>query len=106
MKKFFRLTYITLLTVFGLVISGCEDFLEKEPLSDLTTDTFFKAKGDMRTWTHGTYDMLQTALLGENAAALEWGDLRSDNYGNTGYGDTRVYMNAIDASQAQWSWEF
>lgn len=59
----------------------------------------------MKTWMAGVYDGLQSTLLGEQPAALEWGDLRSDNYGNTGYGDTRVYMNAIDASQAQYNWE-
>jgi starch-binding outer membrane protein, SusD/RagB family len=105
MKKL-QLICMSLLAVSALVISGCDDFLEQEPQSDLSTDTYFKSKGDMRTWVHGTYDEVQTALIGANAAALEWGDLRSDNYGNTGYGDTRVYMNAIDASQGQWTWEY
>jgi len=106
MKKYFNYFCVTLLVVSGLVVSGCDDFLTREPLSDLTAETFFKVKSDMRVWVHGSYDELQNALLGNNAAALEWGDLRSDNYGNTGYGDTRVYMNAIDASQAQWTWEY
>jgi hypothetical protein len=106
MKKYFKYFCVTLLGASGLIVSGCENFLEREPLSDLTTETFFKSKSDMRVWVHGSYDELQNALLGANAAALEWGDLRSDNYGNTGYGDTRVYMNAIDGSQGQWTWEY
>lgn len=106
MKNHLRYGYASLLAVMVMIVSGCENFLNREPLSDLTTGTFFKAKSDMRVWVHGTYDELQNALLGANAAALEWGDLRSDNYGNTGYGDTRVYMNAIDASQGQWTWEY
>lgn len=95
-----------LIAIAGLVVVGCEDFLDREPLSELSTGTFFKSKGDMRTWVHGTYDELQTALIGTTGFVLETGELRSDNFGNTGYGDTRVYLNAIDASQSQWNWEY
>src|ERR1041384_5969888 len=106
MKKIKKFLYAALIGIFCVVATGCDNFLEREPLSELSPGTFFKSKGDMRTWMAGTYDELQTALMGSNCGALEWGDLRSDNYGNTGYGDTRVYLNAIDGSQAQWNWEF
>jgi hypothetical protein len=105
MKTNFKTYYTILLTTVCCILSGCDNYLNREPLSDLSPETFFKTKGDMRTWVAGAYDELQNALLGDQPAALEWGDLRSDNYGNTGYGDTRVYMNAIDASQAQYNWE-
>jgi starch-binding outer membrane protein, SusD/RagB family len=111
MKKHLKFFYTILVAALALVVSGCEDYLDKEPLSELSTGTFFKAKGDMTSWVHGTYDALQNALLSSNgstgtAGALEWGDLRSDNYGHTTYGDTKPYLNAIDASQSQYSWEY
>jgi starch-binding outer membrane protein, SusD/RagB family len=111
MKKHFKFLYITTLTVFGLVLSGCENFLDREPLSELSTGTFFKTEGDMPSWVHGTYDALQNALLASDgstgtAGALEWGDLRSDNYGHSSYGETKPYMNALDAAQSQYNWEY
>jgi hypothetical protein len=106
MRKINKFLCGTLMGIFFVAVTGCDNFLEREPLSELSPGTFFKSKGDMRTWMAGTYDELQTALLGSTCGALEWGDLRSDNYGNTGYGDTRVYLNAIDGSQAQWDWAF
>ncbi len=87
-----------------MICSACENYLDRTPLAELSPNTFFATKGDMRSWISGLYDEFQNALNGSSAAHLEWGDLRSDNYGNTGYGDTRVYMNAIDASQTQWNW--
>lgn len=111
MKKHFNFSRIIILTVSILAMSGCENFLDREPLSELSTDTFFKAKSDMTSWLHGTYDQVQNALLSSDGGsgtcgALEWGDLRSDNYGHTGYGETRPYLNALDASQSQYNWEY
>ncbi|WP_234735789.1 RagB/SusD family nutrient uptake outer membrane protein [Tellurirhabdus bombi] len=105
MKRITKLFHILLPAVL-LTTAGCENYLDRAPLADLSPNTFFATRGDMRTWVAGTYDAAQEALNGNQAAHLEWGDLRSDNYGNTGYGDTRVYMNAIDASQSQWDWQY
>lgn len=93
-----------LLAAAMMIPSACENYLDRTPLAELSPDTFFSTRGDIRSWMSGLYDEFQIALNGSTAAVLEWGDLRSDNYGNTGYGDTRVYMNAIDASQSQWNW--
>lgn len=104
MKKLFR-SICFALPVILFSASGCDDFLDRDPLSELSPGTFFGTKGDMSTWMAGMYDETQTTLMGPQIGALEWGDLRSDNYNTTGYGDTRVYMNAIDASQSQYNWE-
>ncbi|WP_114781891.1 RagB/SusD family nutrient uptake outer membrane protein [Botryobacter ruber] len=104
MKKFLKSIAIALPVVL-MATTGCKDFLDREPLSELSPGTFFGTKGDMATWMAGMYDETQTTLMGSQIGALEWGDLRSDNYNTTGYGDTRVYMNAIDASQSQYNWE-
>ena len=36
---------------------------------------------------------------------LEWGDLRSDSYYATKFGDDKLYINALDATMVQASWE-
>lgn len=98
MKNIFKLLSVTVLLIAG---SGCDEFLDREPLSDLSPDTFFADKSDMRSWTAGIYDAFQATLDREH---LEWGDVRSDNYHTTGYEDSKVYMNAIESTTSDWSW--
>ena len=98
MKRNF--TYL-MITACVLILSGCEDFLDRTPLSDMSPTTFFANKGDMKTWTAGIYDSFQNTL---SLGHLEWGDIRSDNYHTTGYDDGKAYMNAIESSQSQYSW--
>lgn len=95
-----NLSYLIIAT-FCLIISGCEDFLDRTPLSDMSPTTFFANKGDMKTWTAGIYDSFQKTL---SLGHLEWGDIRSDNYHTTGYDDGKAYMNAVESSQSQYSW--
>lgn len=95
-----KLTYIITIA-FLLIFSGCEDFLDRAPLSDIPPSTYFANKGDMRSWTAGIYDSFQKTL---SLGHLEWGDIRSDNYHTTSYDDGKAYMNAIESSQSQYSW--
>lgn len=97
MKKYILLTIIG---AFGLI--GCNDFLDRDPLSDMSPSTFFGSKGDMRTWNAGIYDAMQKTL---NRAHIDWGDLRSDNYTTTGYEDSQVYMNALESTKEEYSWK-
>jgi tetratricopeptide (TPR) repeat protein len=87
---------------FTLGFLSCDDFLDRPPLSDMSPTTFFASRGDMKTWTAGIYDEFQSAL---SLGHLEWGDIRSDNYHTTGYDDGKAYMNAIESTQSQYSWE-
>lgn len=80
---------------------GCDDFLTKNPLSDMSPETFFKSNSDMRSWNAGIYDALQLTL---NTRHLDWGDLRSDNYHTTGYENSRIYMNAMESTMGECSW--
>lgn len=100
MKK----NYISLLfIILGLFqFIRCNDFLNKNPLSEISPETFFQAKSDMNIWNAGIYDGLQKALISRH---LEWGDLRSDSYYATKFGDDKLYINALDATMVQASWE-
>jgi tetratricopeptide (TPR) repeat protein len=93
---------IALAAAFSLVVFSCNDFLDRTPLSDMSPTTFFSSKGDMKTWTAGIYDEFQNTL---SLGHLEWGDIRSDNYHTTGYDDGKAYMNAIESTQSQYSWD-
>lgn len=96
-KKFIYL----LIAVTG-ILSSCEDFIDRAPVSDLAPATFFQSKGDMKSWTSGMYDAFQRTL---NDRHLFWGDLRSDSYEQRGnYGDSRYFMNAIESSMGEYSW--
>jgi len=85
-----------------LILFGCDDFLDRQPLSDMSPGTFFQTKGDMRTWNAGIYDALQSTL---HQRHLDWGDLRSDNYHTTGYESAKVYMNAMESTMGETSWQ-
>lgn len=98
MKNIFKLSVIT---ACFLIVSGCADFLDRSPLSDMSPATFFANKGDMKSWNAGIYDAFQSTL---SLGHLEWGDIRSDNYHTTSYDDGKAYMNAVESTQSQYSW--
>lgn len=96
MKNFIAIT-------FGIfILFGCNDFLDRQPLSEMSPGTFFQSKGDMRTWNAGIYDALQSTL---HQRHIDWGDLRSDNYHTTGYESEKVYMNAMESTMGEVSWQ-
>jgi tetratricopeptide (TPR) repeat protein len=97
-----NITHIFLITISLLVVTSCDEFLDRAPLSDMSPATYFANKGDMKAWTAGIYDSFQSTL---SLGHLEWGDIRSDNYHTTSYDDGKAYMNAIESTQNQYSWE-
>lgn len=98
MKKILHLIIVGLL----LFLSGCDDFLNKVPVSDLSQSSFFKDKAEMRNWNAGIYNAFQKTLSGNQ---MYWGEIRSDNvhdYG--GYSANWVYYNSILPTHSQSSW--
>ncbi|GAB6007615.1 RagB/SusD family nutrient uptake outer membrane protein [Dysgonomonas reticulitermitis] len=95
--------YLFILTMVMLGITSCNDFLDRNPISDMSPTTFFTTKGDMRSWNAGIYNAMQLTL---NVAHLSWGDLRSDSYESTGYADSNdLYINGLKASNSGYaSW--
>ena len=84
------------------IMVGCNDFLNRQPLSDMSPGTFFKSKSDMRIWNAGIYNSLQLTL---HQRHIDWGDLRSDNYHTTGYESAKVYMNSMESTMGETSWK-
>lgn len=85
-----------------LALTGCTDFLTKEPETDLAPGTFFASEAELELWTNGFYSMfngpdddalavsdihiartLNNVQQGTRSAATEswsWGGLRKINY--------------------------
>lgn len=91
------------LTIIGLsLLTGCEGFLDKTPLSDLSPDNYFTDKAEMKNWNAGIYDAFQQTLT---QGQVMWGDVRSDNVHTTGYATDWIYMNSIMPTRAESSWQ-
>ena len=95
--------------IFGIsltasfILFGCEKFLDRSPLSNLSQSSFFGGKRDIALWNAGIYVSLQNTL---NRGHIEWGDVRSDLYGCVlAYVPTKQYLNSLDATQGDYSWE-
>lgn len=90
--------------ISSLMLCGCENFLNRSPLADLSDASYFGSKSDLNAWNAGIYTMLQSTL---SRGHLEWGDMRSDLYGSTGnaYVPIKQYLNNLDATVGEYSWE-
>ncbi len=92
----------TTILLAGLMLSSCNDFLDKQPLSDLAPGTFFKEKSEMANWNAGIYVAFQSAL---SQKQVLYGDVRSDNVQSTGYAQDWILMNSITPQRAEASWQ-
>lgn len=84
-----------------LLLSGCDSFLDRTPLSDLSPGNYFKDKAEMNNWNAGIYDAFQKAL---SRNQVLWGEVRSDNVHTTGYAADWIYMNSLTPSRSESSW--
>lgn len=81
MKKF---NYIVI-TLLALSVSSCEDFLDQQPVSDLSAGNFWKSENDILAAMAGMYDGLQNIV---DDHFIDWGEGRSDNFTRGGTGET------------------
>lgn len=101
MKRIIRLIAVLILT--GFALSGCEDFLDKQPISQLSRDRFWNTPKDADIWIAGMYDGFQKTL-GDNY--YNWGEVRGDNSQQAGTGTAQLNFltNTITASMGECSW--
>src|SRR5690242_1997456 len=101
MKK--SLYYILLLTL--LAATGCKKYLDQQPISSLSTESFWKTSDDAKLGVAAIYDGVQKALSG-NGSYTDWGDARSDNftYGGTGENQINVSVNGLTSLTPAASW--
>ncbi|MEP3386598.1 MAG: RagB/SusD family nutrient uptake outer membrane protein [Reichenbachiella sp.] len=75
--KLYKSIYILIGSLL-IVISGCEEFTETEPYSQVSGDQFWQTESDLRAGLAATYDALQSTLKSNH---WHWGEGRSDNFG-------------------------
>lgn len=95
--------YIILAGVaIGTVMSSCESFLDRQPISDLSIDIYWKSEKDIKTWNAGMYYGMQTTLR-ENW--FKWGEVRSGVFAPTGTSpDKSIMYNGLTSLHATTSW--
>jgi len=99
MKKYIFFILIVLGT------SSClNEFLEVEPISDISSEIFWKSEKDVRAELNSAYTNIQYAY---NSGFLNWFEARSDNFIGAPAGTyplQNINFNKIDAALAACSW--
>ncbi|HET9570747.1 MAG TPA: RagB/SusD family nutrient uptake outer membrane protein [Bacteroidales bacterium] len=98
MKNIFYISVIGL----GLLMGSCADFLDRQPLSDLSVATYWKSEQDLKTWNAAMYDGLQSTL---RTNWFDWGEVRAGGYAARGTGyDINLLGNSLTSSSGSTSW--
>ncbi len=90
-----KFIYISVMVLLGNIFSSCEDFLNKEPISQLTNDKFWKTEQDANVGVIAIYSTFSRALA---AGIWNWGELRGDNFtgnGKTSFDQDELINNTI-----------
>lgn len=102
MKKTFK--YLTGILIAGsFLLAGCEDFLDKQPVSQLSKDKFWQTPKDADIWIAGMYDGMQNTL-GRNY--FLWGEIRGDNQvqAGTGTAQLKFLTNTLTSDMTECDW--
>lgn len=94
---------IAMFLCLAFLLVGCDDLLDKQPLSSLSPNSFWKSKSDANAWMVGVYDAMQSALKSNYA---HWGEGRSDNFRSPGFSvgsTTIIYANSLSAGDGNLS---
>lgn len=102
MKKIFNIS-AAILVFSGFVMTGCEKFLDKQPISQLSQERFWKTPKDADIWIAGMYDAMQATL---RANFYIWGEARGDNeqLAGTGTGQIKILTNTLTSDMTECNW--
>lgn len=102
MKKIVNISTAFLFFI-GILFAGCEKFLDKQPISQLSRELFWKTPKDADIWIAGMYDAMQKTL-GNNFYL--WGEVRADNEQlcGTGTGQLNFLSNTLNSSMGEVNW--
>jgi hypothetical protein len=91
---------ITFIVLYIFTLSGCEDYLDRQPLDQISSDAFWKTKGDFDKGLTAIYGIGTTAYPWDNPpggtwAALmpNWDNLTDNSYGQHGYGASKEIVS-------------
>ncbi|WP_047247480.1 RagB/SusD family nutrient uptake outer membrane protein [Maribacter thermophilus] len=89
-----------LILICMLILSSCsDDFLDKEPLSDVTPTTFFLKSSDLELYTNGFYRMFPSTGIYD-------GDERADNIIATTLSEEMRGARTVPTTGGGWDWEY
>ncbi|WP_170064462.1 RagB/SusD family nutrient uptake outer membrane protein [Polaribacter glomeratus] len=95
----------SLVAVFLLLASSCENVLDLEPISQIPDSKFWKTNADAELGVIAIYDAMQSTYRVKH---FLWGDFRSDNYVSSTQpnADTEsLILNQLDPEQSDYaSW--
>jgi hypothetical protein len=102
MKKIFNFL-MAMIILIGFLFTGCDKFLDKQPVSQLSRDKFWKTPKDADIWIAGMYDGLQNTLKNNY---FIWGEVRSDNQQLAGTGTAQIQLltNTLTSSMTECNW--
>lgn len=94
---------VAVFLISGFLFTGCEDFLDKQPVSQLSRDKYWKTAKDADIWMAAMYDGMQNTL---SRNWYIWGEVRSDNpeLAGTGTAQLRFLTNTITADMGECNW--
>jgi len=94
---------VAIFIISGFIFAGCEDFLDKQPVSQLSRDKYWKTAKDADIWMAAMYDGMQNTL---SRNWYIWGEVRSDNpeLAGTGTAQLRFLTNTITADMGECNW--
>ena len=80
--------------------SSCsDDFLDKQPLSEITAETFFNTPSDLQLYTNGFYRMLPSTSIYN-------GEASTNNIIQTELSDEMRGTRLVPTSGGGWNWEY
>ncbi|OWW25480.1 RagB/SusD family nutrient uptake outer membrane protein [Zobellia sp. OII3] len=83
-----------------LLLVGCsDDYLDKEPLSDVTENNFFLKASDLQLYTNGFYRMLPSTSIYD-------GDAVADNIVSTTLSEEMRGARTIPTTGGGWDWAY
>ncbi|PKA98791.1 putative outer membrane starch-binding protein [Flavobacteriaceae bacterium MAR_2009_75] len=86
--------------IYILLLIGCsDDYLDKEPLSDVTENNFFLKASDLQLYTNGFYRMFPSTSIYD-------GDAISDNIVSTTLSDEMRSSRTIPTTGGGWDWAY
>ncbi|BBD46305.1 RagB/SusD domain protein [Petrimonas sp. IBARAKI] len=102
MKKNNSITILLSLILFSFL--SCDNLLNLEPTSNITTASFWKTEDDAKGAIYGMYARFRNVT---NSNLFLWGEARSQNLkqsvGND-FSNMRIFQNTLDAVDAGPSW--
>ena len=90
---------ITGLIVAASFTSCSDDFLDKQPLSEITAETFFNTASDLQLYTNGFYRMFPGEYLYN-------GDASSDNIIQVELSELMRGARLVPTSGGSWNWKY